>query len=346
MKKAELSADYISGFCGELALLLQAGVTIDDGISSIGEDYKDKSGFLTSLHESTENGASLHDALSKTERVPQYMLEMIMLGELSGRLEKTLFSLAEYYDKRARMTGEIRIAIIYPLVLIIMLAAVVTVLVTRVLPIFADVFSQIGTQMSPFAQTLMVFGQKLSAASAWIVWILAALCASGILISLIPAARKGVYGFLRSSFGGRGIFLRAATAQFAGAMTTAMASGLDPEQSVELAGKVIGGIKKTDEGLKKCKALMEQGISLEKSLAAAGIFSSRDSRLLSLGIKTGKADFVMEQIAKRSEEKAVESIDASMAKIEPTLVVIISLIVGSVLLSVMLPLMGIMSSIG
>lgn len=346
MKKPELSDRYLSGFCEEMALLLQAGITVDDGLETISRDYKDKSGFLACMRNRAQAGASLQECLLQTGQVPQYMLDMVLLGERSGRLEKTLFALADYYDKREKMNARLLHALTYPLVLIIMLAAVVTVLITQVLPIFADVFSQLGTEMSPFARALMGFGQSLTAASAGIIWALAGLCLAATLVFAIPPLRKRVLSFFRSRWGGSGIFRSAVSAQFASAMTTAMASGLDPEESVELAGRVIGGIKKTDAGLEKCRQLMSGGESLEKSLSASGIFSARDSRLLALGVKTGRADAVMEQIAERSRNRAADHIETAMGRIEPTLVVIISLIVGSVLLSVMLPLLGVMSSLG
>lgn len=346
MAKNKLSHMYLSEFCAELALLVRAGITISDGISTLSLDFEDKSGFLTALRENSEQGDTLYTALEKTQLVPDYMLDMIQLGEKSGRLEATLISLSEYYDSQAKLAAAVRSALTYPLVLIIMLAAVVVVLVTQVLPIFADVFSQMGAQLPAFSLALINFGEKLSAASAVIIWILAAIVVIALVIALIRPLRATAGAFFRRHFGATGVFRETITSQFAAAMTTAISSGLDSEESVVLAGNVIRGIKKTDEGVDRCLDMLKNGDGLEKSLEASGVFAARDVRLLSLGVRTGTSESVMSDIAKRSEERALNSIDSALGKIEPTLVIIISIVVCAVLLSVMLPLTGIMSSIG
>ena len=92
--------------------------------------------------------------------------------------------------------------------------------------------------------------------------------------------------------------------------------------------------------------LIDSGGSLSEAMRETRILSARDSRLLSLGIKSGMADSAMADIAKRKESIVHERLESIIARIEPTLVIITSIIVGVILLSVMLPLMGIMNSIG
>lgn len=346
MQKKALPNDYLSGFCMELALLLKAGITAADGISVLEEDFSDKRGFLSTLHGFMDNGSTLHDALSQTGRVPAYLLDMVLLGERSGRLEDTLFSLSKFYKQRAEMSSALRSAVVYPLVLLIMLVAVVGVLITQVLPIFAEVFAQMGAEMSPMALWLMDFGQKLSSGSATVVWVLIGLAAVGFIIYLVPALRSFAAAIFRRYFGAMGVFHESMCARFSSAMTTAIASGLSADEAVELASRTISGVRRTDRGLERCREMLAQGESLEKSLANSGVFSARDSRLFALGVRTGMADSVMGEIARRSEESSLENIDSAISKIEPAMVLIIAAIIGAVLLSVMLPLMGIMSALG
>ena len=85
MPGKNLSPQYLSEFCAELAMLVRAGITVSDGVSTLAVDFDDASGFLSSLSGSCEGGASLGDGLSQTGRVPGYMLDMIRLGERTGR---------------------------------------------------------------------------------------------------------------------------------------------------------------------------------------------------------------------------------------------------------------------
>ncbi len=346
MSRKTLANEYLSDFCAELALLVHAGITIGDGVATFSLEYNNRDKFLAGLLENLEKGENLADALTNTGVVPDYMLDMIRLGERAGRLEQTLQSLADYYNSKANLALAIRNALLYPIVLIIMLAAVVIVLITKVLPIFADIFSQMGATLPAFSQSLIRFGQKLSSASAILIWIMAGIVFICLLIAFISPLRRRVSAFFRYHCGASGIFKDTITAQFSSAMTTAISSGLDADEAVMLAGNIVRGVKKTDKGIIACQELLREGAGLEKSLAASGVFSAREIRLLSLGIRTGTADSVMSEISLRSNEKAVESMESALGKIEPSLVVIISLVVCSVLLSVMLPLMGIMSAIG
>lgn len=346
MAKKELSPRFLSEFCMELALLVRAGITVSDGVSALAEDYDDPTGFLAALRSGTSVGETLFEALERTGQTPRYMLDNIRLGERTGRLEACLVSLSEYYDRRANMAAAIKSALLYPFVLIIMLAAVMAVLVTKVLPIFAEVFEQMGVSMYSLTARIVSFGRGLAVVAAVIIGALAAILIIALIIYAIPPVRAKLAGAIRGRLGGRGMFREALTAQFASAMATAISSGLTTEEAVELAGRVVSGVKETDEAVARCQQMLESGESLEKSLAETGIFTTRDSRLLALGVRTGTADSVMAAIARRSEEQALEDIDTKLSKIEPTLVVIISVIVGAVLLSVMLPLTGIMSSIG
>lgn len=346
MSKKKLTYRYISDFCYELSLLVRAGISVADGLDALCEDFKDSSGFLRSVADSTESGDTLCKAVEKTGMAPDHLVQTIRLGEASGRLEATLRSLATHYDNRDMLSQSLRSAVVYPLILILMLAAVVVVLITQVLPIFSQVFEQVGAEMSAFARGLMAFGAMLSSASVTIIWILAAIAALIILILLIPPLKTAVLAFFRRYFGAKGIAADALTAQFASAMNAAIASGLSTEESVEMAGNVIAGVKKTDAGIAECERLIAEGRPIEQCLAATGLFSKRDSRLIALGARTGSAEAVMAEIAQRSERRALENVDAAVGRVEPALVVIISVVVGAVLLSVMLPLMGIMSSLG
>lgn len=346
MPKKELSPRFLSQFCAELSLLIKAGITVSEGLSAMTEDYDDPSGFLAGLVGVSERGGTLHEALSESGRVPRYLLDSVRLGERTGKLDACLQSLSEYYDRRANLIAAVRSALLYPFVLIIMLAAVMAVLVIKVLPIFAEVFEQMGVSMSTFSDGLVAFGRWTARVAAVAIGIIAALMIVALIIYAIPAARRAAIRAFRSRWGGRGLFGEALTAQFASAMSTAISSGLCAEEAVDLASEVVSGVKTVDEGLERCKKQLKAGKNLEKGLAESGVFTARDSRLLTLGVRTGTADSVMADIARRSEARALEDIDNRLSRIEPTLVIIISVVVGAVLLSVMLPLTGIMSSLG
>lgn len=344
----ELTSQYLSEFCGELALLVRSGISVADALSLMRDDGGDRASraLLAQLAGLLETEPLLSGALTATGRFPEYFIGSIRLAERTGRLDETLAALSTYYERRAWFGDNLRKAVTYPLLLIVLMAAVVVILVSKVLPIFSEVFDQTGAEMSATATALMHFGRWLSSASTILLAIFVAVIVLAFLIYYIPSLRRSVAGSYLRRHNSKGLIKRMAQSQFSLAMAMAISSGLGPEEAVTLAGNVCAKAYGMQPRADACKKYLESGESLENSLLLAGILSRRDSRLLGLGAKTGSADEVMSQIAERGENEVIGELDDRLRRVEPTLVIIISVIVGLILFSVMLPLMGIMSSLG
>jgi type IV pilus assembly protein PilC len=285
---------------------------------------------------------ALHDALV----FPRYMVHMVEIGEKTGRLVQTLTALSEYYERQTRLSVTIKNSVLYPAILLVLMVVVVLILIVQVLPIFNDVFSRLGTQMSPIAIRLMQFGTWLGDTAITIAIVCVAIFILVIVMWVVPNIRNKIAMAFSNKWGNSGVFGKVASSRFVFAMTLAMASGLDTAEAISIAAAVSGGSKAVDEKHKKCAQLLESGSTLSDALCGAKILSLQDGKMLSVGSISGKADLAMAEIARRSDVDVRDSIDRIVGKIEPTLVIISSAIVGIILLSVMLPLMGIMTSIG
>lgn len=115
---------------------------------------------------------------------------------------------------------------------------------------------------------------------------------------------------------------------------------------VVLAGKLCGGAKQIDEKTALCMQKIADGGSTAQALSESGLFSARDGRLLALSERTGSMAETLEQVAERMQEDTLRRIDGYIGAIEPTIVILTALLAGVILLSVMLPLMSVMSTIG
>jgi len=334
--------------CQELAMLLDAGLAISESLQFLHEDEPSESGraVMQLLIDELESGMPFSQALRNAKVFPRYMIQMVEVGEQTGRLVETLKALSEYYERQIRLSATIKNSVLYPAILLVLMIVVVVVLIVLVLPIFNDVFGRLGTQMSPMATALMNFGQWLGGISVAIAVVFAVIFALIIIALLFPTIRKGVFNALANKWGSRGIFGKVANSRFVFAMTLAMSSGLDTADAIDLAASVSGGTRAVDEKHKKCVELINSGKPLHEALTGAGILSPQDGKMLSIGSRSGKSDLAMSEIARRSDINVRNSIDHIVGKIEPTLVIISSIIVGVILLSVMLPLMGIMTAIG
>jgi type IV pilus assembly protein PilC len=348
MKNKTLNNTYLSILCSELAMLLDAGLTLSDSIQILAEDEagKDARAIMKIIYDSLMMGNHFAAALKEAAVFPRYMVHMTEVGEKTGRLVQTLNALSEYYERQTRLSVTIKNSVLYPAVLLILMIVVVLILIVQVLPIFHDIFSRLGTQMDPIAVRLMQFGEWLGTAAVGIAIVFSAIFILIFVMWLVPTFRKGLAQAFSNRWGSSGIFGKIASSRFVFAMTLGMASGLDTTESIEIAAAVSGGSRAVDDKHKKCLKLLEEGKTLSEALSGAGILSLQDSKMLSVGSVSGKADLAMAEIARRSDINVRDGIDRIVGRIEPTLVILSSVIVGVILLSVMLPLMGIMTSIG
>ena len=348
MSNKSLTNMYMSTLCLEMSMLLHSGITINNGVMMMLDDERDKGGklVLQKLFEELENGVPLSTALRKAEYFPPYMMNMVEIGEKTGRLTETLKALSEHYERQDRLATAIKNAILYPAVLLAMMIVVVLILIVQVLPIFNDVFARLGAQMSPLAIQLMQFGTWFRGVSVVVALIVFAMFVIAFLSWAIPSVRNGLVKLFRNRWGNSGVFGRAANSQFVASMSLAMSSGLSIDDSINMAASLNSSSTVINAKYEKCSDLVKSGSTLSDALRDSEILSARDSRMLSLGGRSGMADVAMSEIARRSDNSVQDEISRIVSRIEPTLVIITSVIVGVILLSVMLPLMGIMTSIG
>lgn len=345
--KGQLTAPEVSAFCAQISLILKAGISMQDGIAIMCEDTTDRDGreILQTISDRVELGEPLYQALAAGKKFPKYVVDMVEIGEASGRLDQVMDSLCDYYDRQESITQSIKSAVTYPLVMVFMMLLTISVLVIKVLPIFSQVFQQLGNEMSASAQGLLAFGTMLGNVAMIVLIVLVVAVAVMLLLRVTPGGRRWLSDFSGRFFLTRDISAKMASGRFASAMSLTMASGLDVDQSLEMVERLVDNRQITAK-VAKCRELLDNGSSFADALVASEIFSGVNAKMVTVGIHSGATDQVMSRIADRYEDEVTGKISHILSILEPTLVAILSVIVGVILISVMLPLMGIMSSIG
>ncbi len=347
MSIKQLDGPYLSSFCMEMSLCLKAGISLSEGIYMLAADETDKDlkEMLDGIYKKMDEGSSFEDALKSAECFPKYVIDMVEIGTKTGRLEDVMRALSGYYTRQEQITASIKNAVVYPFVLMFMLLLVIGVLVVKVLPIFNDVYNELGAEMSAIAVTIMNIGTAVTQYAAVILGVVVALVIIAVIVSAVPSLSLKAVTLWNKVTAGRKVSKKISSARFASGMAMTLASGLDTDESLDMVERITENPVMLGR-IKKCRELMASGELFVDAISKAEIFPSLYCRMLSIGFKTGTADTVMEEIARRSEVEVNEDIESIINKVEPTLVIIMSLIVGLILLSVMLPLMSIMTSIG
>lgn len=344
-KRGMLPADEIASFCGQIALILQAGIPLYDGMETLVESCEDKKAreAFKQLADKVVETGMLYEAVRDAGFFPQYMVNMIHIGEEAGKLDEVLKSLSIYYEREARIRKSIKSAISYPMLLILMMAAVVTLLVTNVMPVFEKVFNNMGTDISETGKSIMNVGLVIGYVAFVVIAIILVL-----IITIYIAVKLGAGESLkRLSFKLpllKGLSKKMSASRFAAVLSMMISSGYSLEKALEMAPGIV-----TDtvarEKIKKCDALLKEGKSFPEALESIDMFDGIHNRMISVGFKAGQLDAVMDKMTKVYEEEVDESIERLLSFIEPTLVAILSIIIGGILVSVMLPLTSIMSSL-
>ena len=341
------SSREISAFCLQISLLLHAAIPLDEGLSVMAEDavWDEEKKLLMQMAEEAELGSPFSTVLEHAGVYPSYVVRMARLGEETGNLDQIMESLADYYEKEYLLFKNLKHAVTYPLIMITMLLIVLFVLFTKVMPIFERVYEQLGTEMSPVSLAATRLGSIFSGAALILGGVLAIVIflvwSFGKFGKRIPAAERFLQWIKRKNK----IALAIANRRFTAVMALTLKSGLDLEKGMELAGSLVEN-KSVEEKIKHCSAEMEAGTDYYTAMKNTGMFKGFYVQMIKVGTKSGRLDSVMEEISKNYEEEADMAIEHLVSQFEPTAVAVLAVAVGLILLSVMLPLVGVLSAIG
>ena len=345
MEKEKRKATTVSVFCGALAQLIHGGISLGDALMLMAEDEPDQAyrGCLKQMAAGADRGEDLARLMEQAELFPAYACALTRVGQRTGKLEETLEALGRYYAARARLQQQVRRALMYPAVLLAVLLAVAVVLLVWVLPVFADVYAQLGIGMNGLAGWLLAFGALLKAALPWFAGVLVA---AAVLLAM-PPVRTWLSFQWNRHFGDRGVGRKLLSARYVYALSVAVSSGMEAEAAAELAS----GVARWEAAgfalrCRACRVALEAGDSLGAALSKGGFLSPPDRRLLEAAARSGHQDEMLRSIAQTLTEDSQEALATRTARLEPALVVASCLVIGGVLLAVMLPLLNIMNAIG
>lgn len=328
-----LSHPELAEFCNQMSIMLHSGIPALEGIHLLLEDSQSKAELelLTKLKEELELHGCFYDAAASASVFPAYALHMIRLGEETGTLDQVMYGLFLHYTREANLSRMLRSSLVYPAMMLGMMALVVILLLTKVMPVFNQVFQQMGQTMTGFSAGLLEIGEMLSRYS--VLFILLAV----LLIACLVLLRKHLPFY-------RNIQEKMAACRFADGMSIALKSGMTPEQGLTLTEQLVENAS-YQARIADCKIKLMEGSDLASALQQSKLFTGSYARLASIAGKAGTLDEAMKQISSEYEYSVNEKINGLIAMLEPTLVIVLSLIVGAILFSVMLPLLGILSGL-
>ena len=169
---------------------------------------------------------------------PNICAIVVEIGEQAGRLDDVMSALAAHYEREDAISKNIKSAVTYPLVMIVMMLAVVLVLITKVMPIFEQVFEQLGTGLTGISRSVMGFGQVLNRYALVFIVIAVFIIVLLFYFSCTEKGRESLKNLAGRFFLTKGLSEKIAAARFASGMSLALSSGLDTDQSLEMVSRL------------------------------------------------------------------------------------------------------------
>lgn len=332
----------LSSFCSEIALMLGAGMPLYAGMEALEKTYEDDAhaALYRGVSETLTQTGSLRDALESAHVFPTYLVEMCGVGERTGHLEDVMRGLSVYYERESRIRQAVRSAVTYPLVLAVMMVLILLVLILKVMPVFRTVLGSMGVTMTETGSVMMSIGTALG----WVVLVFV-LAALACVLLLRSKKRDRALAALKKAFPPlRRLSMRLASSRAASVLAMMLSSGFPLEQALEMVPLVLPDEEAAGE-IAQIREKMGEGVSFSDALTGSRLFDEIHRQMLRMGIAAGREDQVMAKIAETYEQQAEEGISDLVSIIEPTMVAALSIVIGAVLLSVMMPMAGIISSI-
>ncbi len=348
MSKAKLDYLGVSAFCESMAMMVQAGIQTDEAIGLLQTEKKDSDGILARglavMKEQVDRGSGLAAAMKASGIFPDYALQMVEAGESSGRLEDILFRLASYYADQKTISEKLRNAVTYPAAMLVLIIAVLAVMLVMVLPAFTDVYDSLTGSLAASSYSYVRWAYGFCWFALILMLILAVCLVAGLLLWR-RGKRDKVEAVLRKNGLCASILESMGMFRFTSALSTFLASGEMQDEAV-LNSMPMADCPPVEEKLRRCVRRMEEGHSIAQAAYDEELFEPVYGRMLLAGERSGSLERVLGRLTELLEENCGNLVDRLVGIIDPLLSGVLMFTVGLSLISVMLPLIGMMNSIG
>lgn len=327
-------------FCRQFYTMLDAGVPILTCLKILSDQIQNKKlrEAIIKVHEDVETGEVLSDAMRKHKDVfPDLLISLTASGEASGSLDSVMLRMATNYEKENKINNKVKSAMIYPIVLgCVAIIAVVFILV-YVMPTFMDIFEGNGTQL-PWS-TRFLLGLSSSIQNNWII-ILFFIIVAGLSLKIFLKTEQGILIVSRLKLKLpvlKKLNEMMIVSRFTRTLSILMASGLPLIKALEIVSEVVGN-RIVESAMIQIKDNVMRGESLYSSMKESDMFPSMLYSMIKVGEETGSLDDILNKTADFYDEELESTIQASVALLEPVLIVVMGLVIGFIVISIMLPM--------
>jgi type IV pilus assembly protein PilC len=329
----------LSIFCRQFSIMLSSGINISNALRVTIEQTENikLERILGDVLKEVQKGKELSMAMSSFRSFPNFLVRMVRVGEVSGRIDFILETLAVYYDKEYRLNQKIKQSLTYPTIVCIFAFIVTSILINKVLPVFLGILSQYEGVTVPIGTRIIIeVNNVIKSKGLLLLGALLIIAFAGkyykphILIKFIDRIKIAVPLISK-------IYLKIAAARFARAFGILIKSGVPIVESMSVCSEITkNSVMK--KALVNATEDLEKGMTLEEALSSSKIFPLILTQMIRVGEESGAIDKMLEKAADFYDGEVDASVSQITVLLEPVIILILSLIVGFVVSSIMLPI--------
>ena len=334
-----LKPKQLAAFCKEMSTLLASGISLVRALDIISEQEgisRQEREIYQAVLLDLKRGISLAEAMETKKCCPDLMIGMIRSGEGSGNIDVVMERLAVQYEKDYKLTQQVKSAMTYPMVLLVLCVVIVILIVTFILPQFQSLFDQMDSL--PWITNVLISISDFLV-QRWYVALLVVFTVVMLLrvIAAIPAVRMELdYMKVQMAIFGK-LHKVVYTARFARTLSSLYSSGMPIANAISIAGKTIGNIY-VENQFDKVVSRVRSGIPLSQALKEVDGLMRKLSSTILIGEESGRLDTMLDSIAVTLEDEAEQATKRMVTLLEPILIIFMALIVGFIMIAVMLPI--------
>jgi type IV pilus assembly protein PilC len=348
-KKKTVKGKTLMIFTRQLATLIDAGLPLLRSLTVLAKQERDVvlRTTITQLAESVQGGSTFSDGLSVHPKIfNKLYVNMVKAGELGGVLELVLLRLAEFQEKAQKIKNKVVAAMFYPIIVLVIAMAILTFLLIFIVPKFEAIFADmLGGQKLP-ALTQFVIGSSKFVTNN-ILWIALGTVVVIVGYKMIARTSKGRDAIdmikLKAPLFGD-LTRKSAISRFSRTLGTLVTSGVPILQALTITRETAGNVIIAD-AITKVHDAVKEGESIVAPLEASGVFPPMVISMIDVGEETGQLPEMLLKIAEVYDDEVDNAVQGLTSLLEPIMIVLLAIIVGTIVIALFLPLIGIISGL-
>jgi len=327
-------------FCRQFSTMIDAGLPIIQCLDILQSQQENKTFkvMLKKIKESVESGSTLAEALKKyPDNYDDLFVNMIAAGEAGGILDTILQRLSAYMEKAAKLKSQVKGAMVYPIVTLIIAAMVLIVILVFVIPVFQEMFKDFGGELPVPTQIVVNMSEFVKSK---ILYLIGAIILFAIAYKRFSKTERGRIIlddlFLRLPVFGA-LLRKVAVAKFTRTMGTMLSSGVAILEALDIVAKTAGN-KTIEKAVYDVRSGISEGRTMADPLLESGVFPSMVCQMISVGESTGALDAMLEKIADFYDEEVDQAVENLTALIEPFMLVFLGVTIGGLVIAMYLPI--------